>query len=287
MRLISRPDEPKSPVSAAARARHGTAAALLVVALAAALPILFSLTGGKADAAINRCHTPDEILSLDQPLPHVAQRLAVGRSLTIVALGSSSTAGAGASRPEFSYPSRLAVLLATRLPGFAVRVVNRGVGGEEAAAMVKRIDRQVLPEKPDLVIWQVGSNSVLRNTDPAAVMTAVHQGILRIKAAGSDVLLMNAQYAPALLQHSDYHETLHRLAAIARAEGVPLFRRAAMMRHWTEDGQMTLATMLAPDHLHMNDLSYDCLAQEVSASILRAAGAPATPLVATRPEPKA
>lgn len=285
MRSISRPVERKTLPSA--RARHGTAAALLVVALAAALPILFSLTGGRADAAINRCHTSDEILSLDQPLPHVAERLAAGRSLTIVALGSSSTAGAGASRPEFSYPSRLAALLATRLPGFAVRVVNRGVGGEEAAAMVKRIDRQVLPEKPDLVIWQVGSNSVLRNTDPEAVMAAVHQGILRIKAAGSDVLLMNAQYAPMLLQHADYHETLHRLAAVARADGVPLFHRAAMMRHWTEDGQMTIATMLAPDRLHMNDLSYDCLAREVSASILRAAGAPAATVVATRPEPKA
>jgi len=207
--------------------------------------------------------------------------------LTIVALGSSSTAGVGASRPAYSYPSRLATLLKQRFPDRDIRVVNRGVGGEEAAAMALRINRDVLPEHPDLVIWQVGTNGVLRDEDPVEVAESVRQGVERIKASGADLVLMNPQYAPALLQHEEYHEMLSILDAAARAEDVPMFRRFAMMRQWAEDGRMPLALMLSRDRLHMTDLSYDCLARAVRDTIARAAGfADETAVAEAQPAPK-
>ncbi|HXP31225.1 MAG TPA: SGNH/GDSL hydrolase family protein [Stellaceae bacterium] len=270
-------------ISASTRVSRGTAAALCLIVLATAVPILLR-SGHAANAAIDRCATPVEITTLDQPLPRVAERLRAGGTLTIVALGSSSTAGVGASRPENSYPSRLAVLLEARFPALKIRVVNRGVGGEEAADMERRINRDVLPEHPDLVIWQVGTNGVLRDQDPINVVESVRQGVARIKTSGSDLLLMNPQYAPALLQHEDYHEMLSLLDAAAHAEDVPMFRRFAMMRQWTDDGRMPLALMLSRDRLHMTDLSYDCLARAVSNTIAGAAGAE-SPIAEAEPVP--
>src|SRR5437660_12080344 len=101
-------------------------------------------------------------------LPHVAGKLASGQGVVIVAFGSSSTAGYGTSSPEFTYPNRLAAQLRRQYPNAQIAVVNRGVGGEDAPEMMKRLQPDVIDAKPDLVIWQVGTNAVLRNLDPAA-----------------------------------------------------------------------------------------------------------------------
>ena len=249
------------------RRRH-TAAALLLLGLAAAAPILFSPGGRSAGAAIDRCAVPTEVGSLSDKVPRTAAKLALGLPVTIVALGSSSTEGIGASRPDRSYPSRLEAVLRAQFPGAKIRVINRGVGGELAPQMMARLDREVLAEKPDLVIWQLGTNSVLRDLDPALDSAVAQNGIARIKAAGAEIMLMDLQYAPAVLLHPGYRDMLQMLSGIAGSEDVPIFHRFAMMRHWAEDGQMTLQTMLASDRLHMSDTSYDCLARQVARSIV-------------------
>ena len=42
-------------------------------------------------------------------------------------------------------------------------MINRGVGGEEVGDILKRFDTSVLAEHPDLVLWQLGTNSVIRD----------------------------------------------------------------------------------------------------------------------------
>jgi acyl-CoA thioesterase I len=159
-------------------------------------------------------------------------------------------------------------VLQAQFPGIAIRVVNRGIGGEIAPQMLARLDRDVLAEKPDLVIWQLGTNSVLRDRDPGDEIPVAETGIERLKAAHADILLMDMQYAPAVLLHAEYRDMELVLADIARDADVPLIRRFAMMRHWAEDGQMTPDMMLAQDRLHMSDTSYDCLARQVAHSIV-------------------
>ncbi len=129
-----------------ARGRHPrrTLAALVLIGIAAAVPILTAPGGRTAGAAIDRCALPAALAALDAPLPRTARQLAAGGPLTIVAIGSSSTEGVGASRPQFSYPSRLAVLLRAQFPGVAIRVANRGIGGELASQVTSRLDRDVL-----------------------------------------------------------------------------------------------------------------------------------------------
>ncbi len=69
----------------------------------------------------------------------------------------------GASSPAASYPSRLAVELETLLPDQSITVLNRGVNGEEVPDMLKRFETAVIAPKPDLVLWQLGTNSVIHD----------------------------------------------------------------------------------------------------------------------------
>src|SRR5215831_3579533 len=88
------------------------------------------------------------------PLQHVALRLAQHTPLRIIAFGSSSTEGVGASSPAATYPSQLLKDLTALLPERQrVIVLNRGIGGEDADDMAKRLSA-VIAEQPDLIIWQ-------------------------------------------------------------------------------------------------------------------------------------
>jgi len=135
----------------------------------------------------------------DFPLSRVSRRLAADQAVKTVAIGSSSTAGAGGTASEATYPSRSEVELTEDFPGRDISVLNRGVNGEEAADMLARFDTSVIAERPDLVIWQVGTNWVLRDQplDPKAMV--LHEGLARLKAIGADVVLINPQFAPKVI----------------------------------------------------------------------------------------
>jgi acyl-CoA thioesterase-1 len=218
--------------------------------------------------AKDRCVTPPSLVRLTAALPRVEAKLRAHEPITIVAIGSSSTAGYGASAPAKTYPSRLAAELAERLPHATIEVRNKGVSGETSAEMLKRFDTDVLSARPDLVIWQVGTNSVIRDLDLRPHDALLREGIDRLKAAGIDVILMDMQYAPSVISHPHYAEMERILAETARDEHVAVFGRFAIMRYWVESGQLTFKTMLASDRLHLNDRSYGCVGRLLAEAIV-------------------
>src|SRR5258708_17813991 len=137
---------------------HGGTA--LVVAAAAALVTLSSAQAEDAAAKPN-CTAPSDLTRLDYTLKRTSQKIAAGQPIKIVAVGSSSTAGAGASSPAMSYPSRLQVELQALMPRVQVTVVNRGVNGEEAREGGARFPRDGVPQKPERVIGRGGRHSVM------------------------------------------------------------------------------------------------------------------------------
>ncbi|MFY9992872.1 MAG: GDSL-type esterase/lipase family protein [Rhodoplanes sp.] len=191
--------------------------------------------------------------------------------LTIVALGSSSTAGAGASSPDAAYPSRLAAALKEHFPSNAITVLNRGVNGEEARDMLNRFDTSVAAEKPDLVLWQVGTNTVLRGKPVSEVAALLRDGVTRIKALGADVILIDAQFAPRVIARPENEQMLNLLAGAAKETSVGLFPRFAVMRRWREIQNIPFDAFLSPDGLHMNDWSYACIAKLLGDAIVEAA----------------
>lgn len=217
------------------------------------------------------CAAPDDVTRLMNPLTRTGRRIAAGEAVKIVAIGSSSTAGAGASAPDKSYPSRLAVELGARFPAHVISVVNRGVNGEEANDMLKRLDDGVLSERPDLILWQVGANAVLRDTAIPAVRSDILEGLKRMKASGADVVLIDPQFAPKVLAKKEAGAMVDLLATTAKAQHVDLFRRFAVMRHWRMVAHMPFEAFISPDELHMNDWSYGCLAKLLAGAIAEAA----------------
>jgi acyl-CoA thioesterase-1 len=217
--------------------------------------------------AATTCSAPRDLLWLQAPLPRTAERVSAHQPLTIVAIGSSSTEGVGASSPARSYPSQLEGELRGRFAEVPVTVLNKGVGGEVAGQTLERFTADVLEHKPDLVIWQVGSNDAMQDLDLAAYEQLVRGGIERLKAAGVDVLILDLQYAPMVLERSLSPRVEQILVSLAEQEGVPVFQRFAVMRHWLDSGQLDFRAMLSADGLHMNDFSYGCLARLMATAI--------------------
>jgi lysophospholipase L1-like esterase len=220
------------------------------------------------------CTAPAELTRLDHPLVRTAQRLASGQPLTIVAIGSSSTAGAGASSPAASYPNRLAIELRKLFPGREIRVLNRGVNGEETPDMIARFTTGVLAEHPQLVLWQLGTNSILRDRPLNSHAGEVHEGIERLKKSGFDVVLIDPQYAPRVLAKSETTGMVDQIALAAKDANVDLFHRFAIMRDWYLVQHRSFEVFVSPDGLHMNDWGYACWAKVLAASIADAARQP-------------
>jgi lysophospholipase L1-like esterase len=206
-------------------------------------------------------------------LPHVAGKLAAGQPVVIVAFGSSSTAGFGATSPEFNYPNRLAMQLQRRYPTADITVVNRGKGGEDAPEMMKRLQTEVIDMKPDLVIWQVGTNAVLRNLDPAETANLVEQGIARIQAAGADLVLVDPQYSPRITERPESAGKMVKLLGrVAELRHVGIFPRFEVMREWHEKQAIPIDNFVIADGLHMNDWGYACFAQLLGDDIIKSVG---------------
>ena len=212
------------------------AATLIVAAATGAV----SPVSAQSAAPTVACVAPPEFTRFNNPLKRVAERISASQPLTIVAIGSSSTFGAGASSPAMSYPSRLAFELRALLPRTLITVINRGVNGETARDMLARFDRDVFAVNPDLVLWQVGSNSVLLGRPIAPTGLLISEGLRRLKVAGSDVVLINPQYAPKVIAMHDEHDVdqmVTLISAAAREMNIDLFQRFALMRLPAPDGR--------------------------------------------------
>jgi hypothetical protein len=173
----------------------------------------------------------------------------------IVAIGSSSTAGHGGIQP---YPERLLSFLQAQYPNAEIAMINRGIGGQEAPLEFQRFDTDVIAEKPDLVIWQVGTNSVWQRPDqnPPSLdetTSAIREGLLKLrKETQADLILMDLQYVPAVLTPAKKEKAIAMVKAISELarDGVNVFRRFAFMKGLSEVEQVSFDRMVDPADEH-------------------------------------
>ncbi|TXN63349.1 SGNH/GDSL hydrolase family protein [Methylobacterium sp. WL6] len=214
----------------------------------------------------------DAVAEID--LPHVARQIAIGAPLRIVAFGSSSTEGIGASTPANAYPARLQADLRAALPSVAasITVLNRGIGGEHVDDMLRRLERDVIAAEPQLVIWQTGSNDPLRGVTIEHFREATVSAVRRMQEAGIDVVLMEPQWCPKLDATPGSDRFRDAVREIGDALDVPVIRRADLMRGWIRDGKLTHSQLFSADGLHMADRGYAMLAKAAAAAIIEDAG---------------
>jgi acyl-CoA thioesterase I len=221
------------------------------------------------DAAPPRDARHDQI-DFKYPLPHFAESLKHGRKTRIVAIGSSSTAGADGVLP---FPPRLEMLLRDKFYGRMIDVINRGIGGQEAPEELSRFESDVINEAPSLVIWQVGTNAVYRNQDynPDDVIAAITAGLGWLDGSPMDVVLMDLQYTRALVDKIELSRTMvSRIADAAEKAKVNVFHRFALMQRWYE-ADIPLAELDDGGQLHTSEWATKYVAMALSAAI---AGAP-------------
>ena len=209
------------------------------------------------------------------PLPKVTAALQAKAPLRIVALGSSSTWGTGASSRAHTYPARLEQELRMLWPDNDVRVFNAGVGGQLARHMLARIDKDVTPRRAQLVVWQTGVNDAIRGVPLDEFRRQLVSGIARLRAGGSDVILIDQQFYPSFKKLKDGPLYMAIMRDVATQNHVPMMQRFKIMQHLISSAQFTEATLLAKDKFHLNDRAYDCLGRLLALQLRSAALPPA------------
>jgi lysophospholipase L1-like esterase len=214
------------------------------------------------------CLAPTGAVSVS--LPRVARKLSNGEPVVIIAFGSSSTAGFGSSSAAYTYPSRLAEQLRRQYPKSNISIINRGMGGQEVPEMMARLQSSVLDSHPDLVIWQLGTNLVVRGQDSSGVAAMVEDGVSRMQAQGADVVLIDPQYVPAVAaQKEGANRMVQLIKNVAQLRHASVFPRFEVMRQWHENEKLPFDSFSISDGLHMNDWGYACFAQLLGDTIIK------------------
>lgn len=212
------------------------------------------------------CAAPDVDIAAPAALPHVAAVLGKRGTLKILAIGSSSTAGVGATSKGNSYPSQLETILEHALRGIDIQIINRGVTGEVAEVTADRIRSEVAINKPDLVLWQLGTNDALIRVPPDEFETEVRDLLRWLKDNDIDVVLVGLQYTTRLARDPSYAAIRASLQRVATEEGVLYVRRYDAMRFITQ--AHANLQLMARDNFHLSDLGYQCMAEHVAHALI-------------------
>jgi hypothetical protein len=240
--------------------------------------LLLCSAGARAEPA-DVYGVPGYLLFGDSLIERVTAAVHKDKTLKIVVLGGSSSTLPGPDGAKYAYPARLEAALKQRLPKLAISVAAHSKRRQSAAEAADNIKKLLVDEKPNLVIWQTGTNDTVRGTDPAAFRATLTEGVLNLQAGGADVILMNMQYSPrteSIVAVDTYADSMRW---VAREREVPLFDRLAIMRYWYDAGRFNLYA--ATKDLGLAKSVHDCIGRALASLIIDAArlepqeGAPA------------
>jgi hypothetical protein len=237
---------------------------LLIVGLVAAL----AGVGNCFAAERPSCAVADYLLFTDSQLNRVFGAVSNQRRLAIAVVGTGSSALAGPDGPRSAYPARLEANLNRRLSGVAVRVVTLVRTRLTGDDLAKGMDKLLVDERPDLVIWQTGTVDAMRRIDPEVFRAALDEGVEGLHRGGADVILMNMQYSPrteSMIAVGPYADTLR---VIAQQRGVPLFDRFGIMRYWSDTGAFDLYA--AGKDIVLAQRVHDCIGRAIASLVIEA-----------------
>jgi acyl-CoA thioesterase I len=219
-------------------------------------------------SAAEICLTANSNLSLGARLPRTRARLKSHEPLSIVAVGSSSTVGLWELRPSATYPEVMRREILRLQSDAKLSITNSGRVGDTIPDNLARFERDVLSLKPDLVLWQLGTNDIAwgGHVDDE-LKNKIVKGVHALKASGADVILMDLQYAPMVLASAHYSRMQAMIGEVAQQERVGLFSRFALMRRSIDAG-LSPGALVSWDRLHNSTEGYDCVGRALARTIL-------------------
>ncbi|HEY6997859.1 MAG TPA: hypothetical protein VH851_08025, partial [Candidatus Binatia bacterium] len=96
------------------------------------------------------------------------------------------------------------------------------------------------------------------------------EGVSRLKSAKADIILMDPQFSPRIIARPSHLLVVDSIDTVAKDMHVEVFRRFALMRYWLSSGRYKMEDIVSADGLHMNDLSYTCVANLLADSLVAA-----------------
>jgi lysophospholipase L1-like esterase len=201
-----------------------------------------------------------------RPLRTFSRAVRAKGAAKVLAIGSSSTEGIGASSKATTYVAQLETTLEGVVKGLDIKMNVRGLGGEEAEGAAARMKREVELDRPDLVVWQVGTNDARVGVDLARFKHCLRTTLEWLKERKIDVVLVDPQYGQDLVKDEHYERVVKAVAEVAREARVLLVDRFEAMREVAE--QRGEGFYLAADKLHLNDTGHRCMAEQLARSIV-------------------
>ena len=182
-------------------------------------------------------------------------QVALGKPITLLALGDSLTAGLGLEANE-AFPAKLEVALKSRYPG--LKIINGGVSGDTAADGLARLDWALTDDVGGLIV-ELGANEALRGLDAAQTESALNAIMVKAQLRNLPVLILGMKAPPNM--GPDY---------VARFDG--LYPRLAEKYHallypFYLDGVAANASLNQADGIHPNSQGVDMIVSKVMASV--------------------
>ncbi len=200
----------------------------------------------------------DRSVSRDPQFRALSDKLRRRETIVLVAIGSSSTEGSDLSDQGLAYPAQLEQRLNGLFGERSFRVLNKGKGGETLPETVARFASDVTAQKPDLVIWQLGVNDVVRSVDPALSALSIARGFAELSKIEAPVVLMDMQVAPRVLKSATLDATRKLLGSMARRHEAMLWSRFDLMDGILRRGAASIEDLVKPDELHMTVPMHAC-----------------------------
>ena len=246
------------------------------------------------------CYVPDDLLSEPGRLPGLSAALVRGKGdLLVIMLGSEST-NPSPARPASvpsntansdaggSISSRLRATLAAAarnplaerlqerliqdlgpLPGRTIHVESVGRRNSTVAEQASLINKQVLPRKPALVIWNLGRTDTRRGLPPANMARALDRGLEQLRRQHIDTIVMDPPYHPqfeAFYRTDDYRQYIRWTMNL---HDQPYLHRYDMIDYWASTGRIDLDSGEPDRQAAAVTFTETCIAYQLSRMIDR------------------
>jgi hypothetical protein len=188
------------------------------------------------------------------------------RTIKVLTVGSPSTSSTGSSSPGATYPVRLETDLEAFLKGIDVDIVAQGVPSEVGSGATDRMRLAVADLRPDLVVWQVGTQDALARVSMADFSDMLRSTVRWLLKNKIDVVLIDPQYVEELATDEHYREIVKTIATIAKEEKIVLVNRYDAMHDLAN--RQAKSEFLSKDEFQLNDLGYRCVAEYAARAIV-------------------
>lgn len=220
------------------------------------------------------CPPAGEFATPARALPQIADAIASGKPVPVLAVGSATTVGDHAEGGQIvSFPQRMLTVLTAALPQakFDLTVAGkRGLSAEEMLTLLKTALRE---RRYALVLWQTGTVEAVRRLRPDAFAAALEAGGKAVADAGADLILIDPQFSRFLRSHADLDTYENAIQRAGARDGALLFRRFDLTRAWVLDGRIDPEHAAKTTRIEAATTLNRCVGEVLAAFVLNGAKA--------------